>query len=44
MVLARARRHAGDAHLPHVDYLARNCKADELVFLAFALLEGPHCV
>ncbi len=30
MVLAQARRHAGDAHLPHVDYLARNCKEDEL--------------
>jgi hypothetical protein len=44
MVLAQARRHAGDAHLPHVDYLARNCKADELVFLAFAMLEGPLCV
>jgi hypothetical protein len=43
-VLASARRHAGDAHLPHVDYLARNCKADELVFLAFAMLEGPLCV
>ena len=43
MVLAQARRHAGDAHLPHVDYLARTCKPDELVFLAFAMLEGPLC-
>ncbi len=43
-VLAQARRHAGDAHLPLVDYLARSCKADELVFLAFAMLEGPICV
>ena len=43
-VLAQARRHSGDAHLPHVDYRARTCKADELVFLAFAMLEGPLCV
>jgi hypothetical protein len=27
-----------------LDYAAPNCKADELVFLAFALLEGPLCV
>ncbi len=44
MVLAQARRHAGDAHRPVPDYAAPNCKADELVFLAFALLEGPLCV
>ena len=40
-VLALARRHALNAHLPVLDYPAPNCKADELVFLAFALLEGP---
>ena len=43
-VLARARRHALNAHLPVPDYAAPNSKADELVFLAFALLEGPLCV
>ena len=43
-VLALARRHALNAHLPVPDYAAPNCKADELVFLAFALLEGPLCV
>ncbi len=36
-VLALARRHALNAHLPVPDYPAPNCKADELVFLAFAL-------
>jgi hypothetical protein len=38
MVLAQARCDAGDAHKPRIDYLALHCKADELVFLAFALL------
>ncbi len=44
IVLAQARCDARDAHNPRVDYLALHCKADELVFLAFALLVGPLCV
>jgi hypothetical protein len=44
IVLAQARRDARDAHKPRIDYLAPQCKADELVFLAFALLVGPLCV
>ena len=40
-VLALARRHALNRQLPVPDYPARSCKADELVFLAFALLVGP---
>jgi hypothetical protein len=44
IVLAQAHRDARDAHKPRIDYFALHCKADELVFLAFALLVGPLCV
>jgi hypothetical protein len=44
MTLAEERRHNLNARLPVPDYGALHCKADKLVFLAFALLVGPICV
>jgi hypothetical protein len=43
-ILAKERRHSLDGNCPVPDYRALHCKADEMVFLAFALLVGPICV